>query len=72
MIGFGVMGIFWILVIVAVVAGVVVLARSGGLGSGGSGPASGTETPEEILRRRYAKGEIDRDEYQQRLTDLRR
>lgn len=30
------------------------------------------ETPEQILKRRYAKGEIARDEYQRRLEDLRR
>ena len=30
------------------------------------------ETPEQILKRRYAKGEIDSEEYQHRLADLRR
>jgi putative membrane protein len=34
-----------------------------------SGPRS--EPPEEILKRRYARGEIDRNEYEQRLKDLR-
>jgi putative membrane protein len=29
------------------------------------------DTPEQILKRRYARGEIDRDEYQRRLADLR-
>jgi uncharacterized membrane protein len=28
------------------------------------------ETPEEIVRRRYAAGEIDRDEYLRRQRDL--
>jgi len=28
------------------------------------------ETAEEVLRRRYAAGEIDRDEYQRRQRDL--
>lgn len=32
----------------------------------------GDETPEQILKRRYARGEIERDEYQRRLEDLRR
>jgi glyoxylase-like metal-dependent hydrolase (beta-lactamase superfamily II) len=32
----------------------------------------GDETPEQILKRRYAKGEIEREEYQRRLEDLRR
>ncbi|MDO8737091.1 MAG: SHOCT domain-containing protein [Thermoleophilia bacterium] len=29
-----------------------------------------TETPIEILRKRYARGEIDRDEYESRKRDL--
>jgi len=38
---------------------------------GGSAPRS-DETPEQILKRRYAKGEIEREEYQRRLEDVRR
>lgn len=38
-------------------------------GSRGQPPAT-DETPEEILRRRYAAGEIDRDEYLRRQRDL--
>ena len=34
--------------------------------------ARGDETPEQTLKRRYARGDIDRDEYQRRLEDLRR
>jgi putative membrane protein len=30
------------------------------------------EPPEAILKRRYARGELDREEYEQRLADLRR
>jgi sortase A len=30
------------------------------------------DTPEQVLKRRYARGEINRDEYQQRLNDVRR
>ena len=29
------------------------------------------ESPEAILKRRYAAGEIDRDTYEQRLADIR-
>lgn len=31
-----------------------------------------TDSPEAILRRRYAAGEIDTDEYNRRLTELRK
>lgn len=39
--------------------------------TGGVAPR-GEETPEQILKRRYARGDIDRDEYLRRLEDLRR
>jgi len=38
----------------------------------GGFPGRGDDTPEQILKRRYARGEIDREEYQRRLDDLRR
>ena len=38
----------------------------------GSGPAVAQESPELILKRPYARGEIDAEEYQRRLTDLRK
>jgi uncharacterized membrane protein len=30
------------------------------------------ESPEAILKRRYASGEINREEYERRLTDIRK
>lgn len=30
------------------------------------------ETPEQLLKRRYARGEISREEYEGRLADLRK
>ncbi len=62
----GGMWIFWILIIIAaafVIRWVVVASR----GAGGS-----RETPEQILKRRYASGEIDKTEYGCMLMDLRR
>jgi putative membrane protein len=37
-------------------------------------PASGAgrETPEDELKRRYARGEIDRTEFERKLEDLRK
>ena len=34
--------------------------------------ARGDESPETILKRRYARGDVDREEYERRLTDLRK
>lgn len=35
-----------------------------------SGPAQTSQTPAEILKARYASGEITREEYEQTLRDL--
>jgi putative membrane protein len=62
----GGMWIFWIAVLLVVVLAIVWAARS-------SGPRSAPpESPEEILKKRYARGEIGREEYQERLDELRR
>jgi putative membrane protein len=56
------------------VAGLVILVVLVRLAVGATGGAMARtdETPEQILKRRYAKGEIERDEYQRRLEDLRK
>jgi putative membrane protein len=65
-----------IAVIVAIVFLVRYLSRTGDASSTSStaavppAPASGLEAPKDILKRRYAAGEIDREEYLQRLGDL--
>ncbi len=69
--GYGLMAIgmvlFWGLVITGVVLLVRYLAR-GGHRPALSGPA---DSPEQLLAQRYARGEIDEDEYQRRLATLR-
>jgi putative membrane protein len=57
--------------VVAIVVAVVFLLR--GLTTGGQTPPrspSEGPSPKDILKRRYAAGEIDREEYLQRLHDL--
>jgi len=62
----GFMWIFWVLLIVLIVW-LLVRAASGRPTKGDS-----QDSPEQILKRRYARGEIDKEEYERRLSDLRR
>lgn len=72
-------GWLWILVPLLFWGGLLVLVtwavvrifpgRSGGGGSGGSGAPEASA--EEILRRRFASGEIDAEEYERSLKVLR-
>jgi putative membrane protein len=62
------MPLFWLIVIAVLIW---LLSRAAGQGARrSSGPKE--ESPETILKRRYARGEIDREEYQRRLEDLRK
>ena len=65
MLGGGFMWIFWILLIVA---GVVLVSALPGRGLGES--RGSCPNPVDILKERYAQGEIERDEYEQKLKDL--
>ncbi|MEV6862532.1 SHOCT domain-containing protein [Streptosporangium subroseum] len=59
-----VMVVFVIAVIAVVVIGIALVVR----GSTASKPA--LDDPREILKRRYAAGEIDEDEYLRRMSGL--
>jgi uncharacterized membrane protein len=62
----GWMAIWWVLgatLIAAVVWAQVKSAR---------GPAGSADSPAEILKRRYGKGEIDQQTYERMLEDLRK
>jgi putative membrane protein len=58
--------IFALLVLALLVVGVVWLVRT----LTGAGPASATSTARQELDLRYARGELPREEYQQRRADL--
>jgi putative membrane protein len=60
------MVLWWGFGVVVLVLLVSVIAKAVG------GTSTRDDTPEQILKRRYATGEIDRDEYQGRLEDIRR
>lgn len=59
--------LFWGLIIFAV----VMLARGFGGGAGASQPRLRDKTPLDILGERYARGEIDRAEFEQKRSDLK-
>ena len=68
-----IMFLFSIAFLVAVIVGIVFVVRAlsgGGTGGDGRVPPRERETPEELVRRRYAAGEIDREEYMRMLGDL--
>lgn len=60
------MGVFWIAIVVGgvlVVAWLVTQGRS-------SRPASPEESALDILKKRYARGEIDKEEFEEKLKGL--
>ncbi len=64
---FGILGwlsmlIFWVLLILGVVALIRYLTRSG--------QSSEDKTPLDILKERYAKGEINKKEFEEKKKDL--
>jgi len=64
--GIGMIGVslFWILLIVAI----VLLVK--GLGSGSETGRLREKQPLDILKERYARGEIDKEEFEQKKRDL--
>lgn len=69
--GFGIifMVLLWVLVVVGIAAMIRWLMLNSG-GQGGRPPQPRDRTPLEIVQERYARGEIDREEYEQKRQDL--
>ncbi len=70
--GFGIFGMifmlaFWVLIIVGILLGVKWLFEQGRPG-GTSGP--GGESAVDILKKRYARGEIGKEEFEAKKKDL--
>jgi putative membrane protein len=75
MIGFGFVGVLLMLLFWGIlIAAAVLLVRALFLRSQGWENAGGPQRsrPEDILNRRYARGEIDREEYELKKSDLGR
>ena len=64
----GWMGPWWIAGLAALLLLVWVAARA----AASPGVGRREESPETILKRRYARGDIDPEEFDRRLTDLRK
>jgi putative membrane protein len=60
--------LFMIVLLTLLIAGIVGLVRW--IGGGGSDGGSRVRTARDILDERYARGEIDREEYQRRRDDI--
>jgi putative membrane protein len=56
---------WWILWAVLIIGVIWMIRRP-------ANPSREDDSPETILKRRYARGEIDREEYERRLADLRK
>lgn len=64
------MGIILIILVIGLVAWLLTQGHAAGGCHAVARTTVSTETPLEILRKRYARGEIDRNEYESRKHDL--
>jgi putative membrane protein len=64
----GLMWLWWVVGLALLVSVILAVSRS----AGSARPPADNETPEAILKRRYARGELDEQEYERRLSNLRK
>ncbi len=64
------LGFFWLLFLIAIVVGLIYLAQSTIGRQNISKKLGPKEDPLEILKTRYAKGEISKEEFEQIKKDL--
>lgn len=64
------MGLFWLLLLAVIVLLVARLLPGAGRGRSGDGADPRPDSPEEILDRRFAQGEIDVETYQRQRSVL--
>jgi len=64
--GFGGFGLGMILVWILIIGAVVLLVRALSGGSPGGGWNGGGKSARQVLDERFARGEIDRDEYEEK------
>lgn len=69
--GYGLFGmIIWLVILIAIVAGVVWLVRSMSYTGGAQLHLPRRSSGLDVLEERYARGEINRDEYLQKKRDI--
>ena len=68
--GFGLLHmVFWLVILVAVIVAAIWLIRS--MAGGSASPVEGRRSPGlDVLEERYARGEINRDEYLEKKKDI--
>ncbi len=70
--GGGFMWLLWLLIIALVVWAVVAVAGGGARRDASAPPAQPQRSALEILEERYARGDIDREEFEEKKADLKR
>jgi putative membrane protein len=69
--GYGLTAISMVVFLGALIYGIVALVRYAGRGTPQTHEPAQPPAPERLLAERFARGEIDDEEYQRRLTSLR-